>query len=226
MEHYLRYSARHEHSHGWVNASREAVHNSRSLQVDFLEVFPGWPRKSGGVGNRGNVQKKVSRAAHGGMDHHRTTDRGFGENVLDPYSVLAHFYDCPSRVAGKIGPDVKTARSQGGMRKGETHCLGDSLGSGSCTEELATPTWGRTRLASKVLSLFKVDQPFGEACTEGLNSPCVFTLFRGKCDPAGDDDSGQVARKLAKGRDEHRHRGEALVASRDSEDSLSTRDSP
>ena len=83
VQHDLGHAAGEEDLHGGVVAGAvgQRVDEARDLAVDVCPVFGGWAVEPGGVGDGGDVEQEIGRAAEGRVDDHGVADGGVGEDV-------------------------------------------------------------------------------------------------------------------------------------------------
>ena len=129
VEHHFRYAA------GEEDADRGMVLGAVGQRIDdpgdFLvhgdPVVHRRPAQAGGMGDGGNMQQQVCRAAEGRMDHHGVRECIVGDDVATGEAALFEGQQGRRGSAGHVGPDRLARGCEGGVGQGEAESLGDDL---------------------------------------------------------------------------------------------------
>jgi hypothetical protein len=193
---------------------RQCIHQPGRRAVDAVPVRDRWPRQTGGVGEGGNVQEEVGRAAECRVDEHRVLERVRCQDRLQRDPSRGQVHERARRSAGHVQPDRLARGGQCAVGKRKTKRLGHHLGGGGGPQELASAARCAARAASHGGRFVEADEAVREASADRLDLARVFGPDRRERDPTGNHDARQVA---ATGQRKQCGR-QALVARRDRHD--------
>ena len=213
VQHHLGHAAGEEDAHGRVvdGAVRQHADDARHGAVDARPVLDRRAPQARGVGDRGDVQQQVGRAAEGRVHDHRVVQRVVGDDVL---RADARRPPCSCRARA----ERRASSSQTGWPEGasaEWQSASPSASATTCAVAAVPRNWQPppgvaqaaqpSSAASRTVSLPCVKRA-PMVCTAPASSPTV----GGQRHAAGHDDHREVA---LRGQRQH-HRGQALVAGR------------
>ena len=164
---------------------RQDVDKSRNAAIGFLPIRDGRTFETGGMGDGGNVQQKIGRAAAGRMHGDGIVDRRLREDVAERQSLGGKFHQGCGRVAGHVEPDRLAARCQRGVRHGEPHRFCDHLAGRGGSQELTTSAGTATRAATCGRGVFQGKLPIHIPGADCLYFGRVFGPTAGNVTPPG-----------------------------------------
>jgi len=172
-----------------------------------------------GVGDGGDVQEQVGRAAEGGVDGHGIAKGCIREDVLRVDAAGLQVGDSAGGAACHFEPERLARGGERGVRQRHAQALADDLRGGGRAEELTAAAGAGAGAATGVGCLLQGQFAVGEASADRLDAASVLAVERCEHDAAGNQDGGQVVDPG----EAHHHRWQALVAGGDAEDAAAGR---
>ena len=166
------------------------------------------------MGDGREVEQEVGRPAERRVDRHGVPHGGVGQDVARREPARLELDERARGPPGRVQPDRLARRREGRVRQGEAERLADHLGRRRRPEELAASARRAARAAAHVGRALERDLAVGEAGADGLHRAGVLRVAGGSVTPPGTRTTGQIAHS----RERHHHRGEALVARGDAQD--------
>ena len=199
----------------------ERIDEARDFAVGAMPVVSRGTAQARGVGDGGDVQEEVGRAAEGGVDDHGVLHGFIGEDV---WELVISRFPCSTQGRGRSGWPCRArwvGRRGRGPSAGATGrgASADDLAGGGGAHELAAAAGGGAGAAAGLGGFFEGHQTVGEAGADGLDLTGVLAVLWREGDAAGDEDRGEVVHS---GEGQH-HRREALVAGGHAHDSAAAR---
>src|SRR5258706_719790 len=117
MKHHFGYSAGEEDANRRVAdwAVGQRIDEAWDAAVDVDPVVNTGTSEAGGVGDGGDVQEEVGRAAECGVDGHGVADRGGSEDVVGFDAALFEILQGSGGAGGDVEPDGLAGGSEGGV---------------------------------------------------------------------------------------------------------------
>ena len=167
------------------------------------------------MGDGGHVQDEIGGAADRGVHDHGVVQRVGGQDRGEGRALVLQVHEREGGAPGHVAPDRGARRAEGGVRQGQAERLAHDLRGRGRAHELAAAARRAAGAATHLGGVVEGDFTLGEAGGEGLDLGGVLAFLGAERGAAGHEDAGQVFR-AGQG---HHHRGQALVAGGDADDS-------